>query len=541
MSVYQSGAAPPTRGKRRPVSFVRKITLAQAWRMLRLIMSLNILVTLAALALMIAGFERTAGFLSRQTPQEAQRLAGLFEGTSAELLNGEWWQGISLDEQMNERLGLAPNSLRCAWLEQVPEGPFFGASLFYQVAAPTQQPGEYLLIRFDCRLLMIRFGYLAQVLLVCEIVLFILHTMGTKRSVRRTLAPIGQLAAATESISAEQVPHVRRQQNSAAENEKSEKWRRKQAMGALRREEKERQKKKKQEELELSGTIRTLNQITAGRLDTRIPIEGERRELQGLAAAINNMLDRLDAAYSSQLRFVSDASHELRTPIAVLQGYAHLLDRWGKDDPAVLQESIDAIKAESEGMQVLVEQLLFLARSDNNSIVMQMQPLDITSIAGEVLRETGMVGGRHVLVSEVDSALWTEGDAGLIKQALRVFVDNAVKYTPEGGQIKISAQRDGENLKIMVSDSGIGIPAEELSHVFERFFRADESRARATGGTGLGLSIAQWIVQRHGGHVEILSRQDIGTRITMVLPFCEQAEPCEGEQTGSKLVTDLFE
>ncbi len=273
----------------------------------------------------------------------------------------------------------------------------------------------------------------------------------------------------------------------------------------------------------LDGTIRTLNTITENRLDTRIVIADEQQELKGLANAINEMLDRLDAAYQSQLRFVSDASHELRTPIAVIQGYANMLDRWGKQDEQTLQESIDAIKSEAASMQDLVEQLLFLARSDNDSIVLKTSLVDVSSLAEEVLLETRMIDGAHAYESSITPALTVYGDAQLIKQALRIFVDNAIKYTPAGERIHIAAKRDGNNVALSVSDNGIGIPEQDLPHVFDRFFRSDQSRARKTGGTGLGLSIAKWIVDRHGGHVELLSRKEIGTRIVLVLPYCSEA------------------
>ncbi len=273
----------------------------------------------------------------------------------------------------------------------------------------------------------------------------------------------------------------------------------------------------------LDGTIRTLNTITENRLNTRIVIADEHQELKGLANAINEMLDRLDAAYQSQLRFVSDASHELRTPIAVIQGYANMLDRWGKQDEQTLQESIDAIKSEAASMKDLVEQLLFLARSDNDSIVLKTGLVDVSSLAEEVLTETKMIDEAHAYESSIIPALTVYGDAQLIKQALRIFVDNAIKYTPAGEHIRIAAKRDGSNVELSVSDNGIGIPEQDLPHVFDRFFRSDQSRARKTGGTGLGLSIAKWIVDRHGGHVELLSRKDIGTRIVLVLPYCSEA------------------
>ena len=273
----------------------------------------------------------------------------------------------------------------------------------------------------------------------------------------------------------------------------------------------------------LDGTIKTLNTITENRLDTRIVIADEQQELKGLANAINEMLDRLDAAYQSQLRFVSDASHELRTPIAVIQGYANMLDRWGKQDEQTLQESIDAIKSEAASMQDLVEQLLFLARSDNDSIVLKTGLMDVSAVAEEVLAETRMIDEAHAYDASIAPALTIYGDAQLIKQALRIFVDNAIKYTPAGERIRIAAKRDGGNVALSVSDNGIGIPEQDLPHVFDRFFRSDQSRARKTGGTGLGLSIAKWIIDRHGGHVELLSRKEIGTRIVLVLPYCSEA------------------
>ncbi|MDL2233610.1 HAMP domain-containing histidine kinase [Ruminococcaceae bacterium OttesenSCG-928-L11] len=274
------------------------------------------------------------------------------------------------------------------------------------------------------------------------------------------------------------------------------------------------------QELKLSGAIDTLNAINEDRLDTRISIDDEREELKGLAAAINNMLDRLDAAYQAQLRFVSDASHELRTPISVVQGYANLLDRWGKNDEKALQESIDAIKSEAEGMEALVEQLLFLARSDNNTIKTEMAPTNVSVLAEEIVKETGMIDALHTVTGAIDEDLMVYGDAQLLKQAVRIFVDNAIKYTPEGGHIRIAGHRKDGKISLSVTDTGIGIAEKDISHVFERFFRADASRTRKTGGTGLGLSIAQWIVDRHGGYLEVVSRENIGTKITAILPEC---------------------
>lgn len=286
---------------------------------------------------------------------------------------------------------------------------------------------------------------------------------------------------------------------------------------------------------ELAETARTLNRagsftpeemkalagkidgINASRLDTRIAVNGTQQELRNLADAINGMLDRIDESYRAQVRFVSDASHELRTPIAVIQGYVSLLDRWGKNDPKALQESISAIKGETDNMKLLVEQLLFLARGDSDTMVLQTERFDVSALAEQVLREAEMIDGGHEYRSELSPVL-IEADEALIKQALRILVDNAVKYTPAGGGIAIRVgEREGQAY-LTVQDDGIGIPSEALPRVFDRFFRTDESRARATGGAGLGLSIAKWIAERHGGHMEVLSREKLGTRISVVLP-----------------------
>ena len=269
---------------------------------------------------------------------------------------------------------------------------------------------------------------------------------------------------------------------------------------------------------ELKALAGKLDEINATHLDRRIDLPGTQKELKTLAQAINAMLDRINEAYRSQMRFVSDASHELRTPIAVIQGYANLLNRWGKDYPATRQEAIDAIRQEADSMKELVEQLLFLARGDNDSMHIEMETFDLTEVAAEVLKETGMIDQTHTFSARWEGAVPVCADVGLTKQALRILVDNSIKYTPAGGHITLSAAlRDGM-ARLSVQDEGQGIDAGSLPHVFDRFYRTDQSRDRRTGGTGLGLSIAKWIVDRHGGWFEVVSREGVGTRISFLLP-----------------------
>lgn len=242
-------------------------------------------------------------------------------------------------------------------------------------------------------------------------------------------------------------------------------------------------------------------------------------ELQGLEQSINNLLDRMREAYRQQARFVSDASHELRTPISVIQGYANMLDRWGKKDEKILDESIVAIKSESENMKNLVEQLLFLARGINGKTQLNCKEFLLNDMINEVFEESKMIDDNHIYEYEKSDDIKVYADEGLLKQTARILIENAAKYTDKNEVIKF---KTGINEKgepyFYVQDSGIGMDEKDISHIFERFFRADTARDRKTGGTGLGLSIAKWIIDKHRGYFGVLSRKGIGTRITVFLP-----------------------
>ena len=243
------------------------------------------------------------------------------------------------------------------------------------------------------------------------------------------------------------------------------------------------------------------------------------KELVGLELAVNGLIRRMRESYQQQARFVSDASHELRTPIAVIKGYADMLDRWGKSDEKILTESVDAIKTESDHMSYLVEQLLFLARGDSGKTQLKLAEFDLAEMMREVYEESLMIDPEHEYVFDGKSPVSFRGDVSLLKQTARILVDNAAKYTPKGSRIKLGAFQNETEICFFVQDSGIGIAREDLPHLFERFYRADDSRARETGGTGLGLAIAKWIVDRHGGHFSVISREEIGTNITVAFPL----------------------
>jgi signal transduction histidine kinase len=244
------------------------------------------------------------------------------------------------------------------------------------------------------------------------------------------------------------------------------------------------------------------------------------KDLQGIETALNGLLDRIRASYKQQSQFVSDASHELRTPIAVIQGYVNMLDRWGKDDPKILDESITAIKNEATHMQKLVEQLLFLARGDSNRQTLDMKEHNLNGIIREVYEESVMIDEKHVYRYEEDGQANLICDIDMLKQSARILIDNAAKYTVEGEEIiiKVGIWKDGSPY-YQIQDNGIGMAGDDVAHAFDRFYRADSVRNSNTGGTGLGLSIAKWIVDKHSGYYDIVSREGLGTRFSVIFPI----------------------
>ena len=343
-----------------------------------------------------------------------------------------------------------------------------------------QMPGdEPYAIRLDLTQPAAIFVLAARVLFICQLASLVTNLFKNAGSIKKVLRPIQELAATAAKLN--QVERMSPE--------------------------------------ELKALAGKLDEINATHLDRRIDLPGTQKELKTLAQAINAMLDRINEAYRSQMRFVSDASHELRTPIAVIQGYAALLDRWGKDDPEALQESIHAIRSEAKAMEELVEQLLFLARGDNDTQPVKPVAFDLTVLAGEVLREEEMIHQDRVFLPRWGEApIPVRADQGLIKQVMRILMDNSVKYSPPDGRVYLRVTAQEGYARVTVQDEGMGIAPQGIPHIFDRFYRTDQSRDRRTGGTGLGLSIAKWIVDRHGGWFEVVSREGVGTRISFLLP-----------------------
>jgi signal transduction histidine kinase len=250
------------------------------------------------------------------------------------------------------------------------------------------------------------------------------------------------------------------------------------------------------------------------------------------------MLARLEAAFAQVRRFSADASHELKTPLTVLRGEIEVALRSPRD-PVEYQRVLGSILEEVESMARLVDDLLLLSRADAGALRWDMTPVELDRLVEEVAKEGGILGrGKQVQVKiQGLEPLIVQGDGQRLKQLLRNLVDNGVKYTPPGGQVSLALRAvkrealnvkrtdpetgpaDGDFAEIIVRDTGVGIPPEALSRIFERFYRVDPARSRETGGAGLGLCIAKTIAEAHGGTIEVQSPPGAGSAFTVRLPL----------------------
>ena len=245
---------------------------------------------------------------------------------------------------------------------------------------------------------------------------------------------------------------------------------------------------------------------------------GERDELGRLATTLDEMLAGLEAAYRAQQRFVAAASHELRTPLTVVQANLELLlqgEHRMSDVERIL--AVSEAYGEATRMSRLVADLLVLARADAG-VSLQRKAVDLDRVLLDVMGEVRLLArGQRLEVGAFETVV-VQGDRDRLKQLILILIDNATRYTAPGGTVTVSLQRAGGIVQIGVRDTGIGIATEEMSHVFERFYRSEQARSRDAGGTGLGLSIARWIAEEHGGTVELGSIPGEGTTATVRLP-----------------------
>jgi heavy metal sensor kinase len=264
------------------------------------------------------------------------------------------------------------------------------------------------------------------------------------------------------------------------------------------------------------------SRITGSNLNARLEIGDAAAELTTLAASFNELLTRIDESFEGMRRFVADASHELRTPIAVIRGEADVAlanDR----SAAEYREALAIILDESRRLSVLVDDLLNLARADAGSVKLRTQPFYWNDLLGECCRSMqSLAAARRIdlayRAAPDVSDIPFDGDEELLRRMTLNLLDNAIRYTPPGGRVSAELEARADGVLLRISDTGIGIPPEAAAHVFERFFRADKARSRENGGFGLGLAIVKWIAESHRGVVELASQPGVGSVFTVTLP-----------------------
>jgi|JFJP01.1.fsa_nt_gi two-component system OmpR family sensor kinase len=267
----------------------------------------------------------------------------------------------------------------------------------------------------------------------------------------------------------------------------------------------------------LEDVAETVDQINrADDLSRRIPYKGQTEdEIGDLVVSFNQTLERLETLFTSQQRFLADVSHELRTPLTVIKGNVDLMRRIKEAD----EESLSSIDQEAGRLTRLVGGLLMLAQAESGKLALNMKPVELDLLLTEVFTEMCVLSGNKVKVhlNDIDQVM-VNGDRDRLKQVLLNLVANAIQYTPQGGDVFLSMSKIGEQARIIIRDTGPGIPAQDLPHIFDRFYRAEKSRTRSTtSGFGLGLSIAHWIVEHHGGQIKVESKEGKGTTFVIWL------------------------
>lgn len=279
---------------------------------------------------------------------------------------------------------------------------------------------------------------------------------------------------------------------------------------------------------------RMARQVEAGDLQQRVPVPRPHDELRELALTLNQMIARLDEAFSRQRRFVADASHELRTPVSAIRSMT---------DVALLHEKTPAeyvgvlwdVNAEAERLSRLISDLLALARADEGQTPLERRPLRLDLIAADVAAVSTLLATEKSirLTVETSGPVVVLGDADRLLQAVLNLLHNALTYTPaeSGGSVTVRVVAKGDMALLSISDTGIGIEPEHLPYIFERFYRADPARIHSYGGSGLGLSIVNWVVGAHGGFVAVESQPGSGSTFTIRLPLAPDTETSPADPT----------
>lgn len=269
----------------------------------------------------------------------------------------------------------------------------------------------------------------------------------------------------------------------------------------------------------IAAVINTISAIGSSHdLSQRLQIPLPSDEIGKLIITFNDMLFSLQQAEIVQQRFIADASHELRAPVTVIKANLDLIQRYEIMDPHELSEIFSAINKEADHMNSLVADLLLLARADAHT-QLDMAEVHLDELILETMQVANNISHQHTFLLDQFEIITIPGNTEKLRQMMLNIVSNAIKYTPPGGEIRVKLTKVAATVVISVSDTGIGISAEDLPYIFDRFYRADPSRSRSVEGTGLGLTIVRWIVEQHRGAIEVESELGIGTCFTITLPL----------------------
>ncbi len=262
--------------------------------------------------------------------------------------------------------------------------------------------------------------------------------------------------------------------------------------------------------------INTMEDIEKSGIPKKIAIlHGTKDELHKMAETFNRMIDRLNENLEKQKQFVSDSSHELKTPLTVIKSYADLLRRRGVHNEELTLHAINSIYSEATRIQKMTERFLDLANTElENSL--DIKPIDLISLCQNIVIQLREVYKREFVLHYQESPIIVNADELKLKQVIIILLDNAMKYSTE--KIDVYLEKSEPYTVLRVKDHGIGIPENELEHIFERFYRVDKARSRETGGTGLGLSIAKNIIKQHQGDIKVTSKDGVGTSVELFLP-----------------------
>ncbi len=263
-----------------------------------------------------------------------------------------------------------------------------------------------------------------------------------------------------------------------------------------------------------------ISEMAGGNLSVRVPVKGH-NEFAQLAQSFNTMCERLELLDKSRSQFVSNASHELKTPLSTMKILIETMLYQDPMDPAMTKEFLSDINKEIDRLSSIIGDLLTLVKMDDEEVELERENVPLGDLLGDnVKRLAPLARERGIeMTLTVKEAITVPGDAGRLTQVFYNLIDNAVKYTPRGGRVRVELARSGRKAVVKVADTGIGIPKEDQAHIFERFYRVDKARSRETGGTGLGLSIVSQIVKLHGGTVSLASEEEKGSTFTVELPM----------------------